>query len=57
MNLQMERIKNYCQKLNLVKTADILDSLAEEASKKELSYTDFTEKLLEIEAAAAYEYN
>lgn len=55
MNLQMERIANYCQKLNLTRTVDILDSLAEEASKKELSYTDFTEKLLEVEATAAYE--
>lgn len=55
MNLQMERITSYCQKLKLVKTIDILDSLVEEASKKELSYTDFTEKLLEIEAGAAYE--
>jgi len=55
MNLQMERIENYCQKLNLVKTIDVLDSLAEEAAQKELSYTDFTERLLEIEATAAYE--
>lgn len=55
MNLQMERIESYCKKLNLVKTTESLDSLAEEASKKDLSYTDFTEKLLEIEAAAAYE--
>jgi len=55
MNLQMERIEGYCKKLNLVKTTDVLDSLAEEASKKELSYTDFTEKLLEIEATAAFE--
>lgn len=55
MNLQMERIKDYCQKLNLTKTADILDSLSQEALRKELSYTDFLEKLLEVEAAAAYE--
>lgn len=55
MNLQMERITSYCQKLNLTRTPELLDSLAEEAAQKELSYTDFTEKLLETEAGAAYE--
>lgn len=55
MSLQMERIESYCKKLNLIKIVDVLDSLSEEAAQKELSYSDFTEKLLEIEAAAAYE--
>lgn len=55
MNLQIQRIEDYCKKLKLTRTVEVLDSLTEEASEKDLSYTDFTEKLLEIEAAAAFE--
>lgn len=55
MNLQTERIQNYCQKLNLTKIPFVLGSLAEEAVQKELSYTDLVERLLELESNEAYE--
>lgn len=55
MNLQMERISGYAEALGLSRIPEMLDSVAEEAAKAELSYTDFLEKLLEAEAAAAKE--
>lgn len=55
MNLQMERIASYAKRLNLSVTPEMFSSLAEEAAAKDLSYTDFLEKILEESAKAADE--
>lgn len=55
MNLQMERIASYAKRLNLSVTEEIFSSLAEEEAAKDLSYTDFLEKILEESAKAADE--
>lgn len=55
MSLQMERITAHAERLGLTTIAEMVDALAEEATKKELSYTDFLERVLEEEAKAADE--
>lgn len=53
MNLQMQRILSYAETLGLTRMPEVLDSVAEEAARCELSYSGFLEKLLEAEAEAA----
>ncbi len=55
MNLTKERIESACLRLKLTETALHLDSLAEEAAAKELPYSEFLARLLEMEVAAANE--
>ena len=51
MNLQMERIEQACIALKLNATVLEWPSLADKAAKKEFSYADFLEQLLELELA------
>ena len=53
MNLTHERIKAHAQRLNLTQIEEALPRLAEEATKRELSYSDFLELVLAEEAQAA----
>jgi len=55
MSLQMDRIESYCERLNLGRIPEVVGSIAEEAVKRELSYTDFLEKILGEAAGAADE--
>lgn len=55
MSLQMERIESYCERLNLGRIPEVVDAIAEEAVSRELSYTDFLEKVLGEAAGAADE--
>lgn len=55
MNLTHERIATYANRLNLTQIEAILPRLAEEATAKELSYSDFLESVLAEEACAADE--
>jgi len=55
VNLQMERISSYAKTLGLSRIPEILDSIAEKAADDDISYTDFLEKVLEAESAAAKE--
>jgi DNA replication protein DnaC len=49
MNLQHERITEFCQYLSLYTTLESYSYLAQEAAQKNYSYVDFVEKLLEQE--------
>lgn len=51
----MERIETYARRLGLTRVLDIVDALAEEAVKGDISYTDFLENVLCEEARAAKE--
>lgn len=51
----MERIETYARRLGLTRVVDVVASLAEEAAKEDISYTDFLEKVLFEEAQAAKE--
>jgi DNA replication protein DnaC len=55
MSAQIERIQDVMQRLRLVRTAEQLTTLLEEASKKELSYSDFLEELFLRESSAKAE--
>ena len=52
---QIELLQETLQRLRLVTTAEHLPGLLEEASKKELSYSDFLEEVLSRESAAKHE--
>lgn len=52
MNLATERIAAHAARLRLPELAQNLPGLAEEAARKEWSYTEFLERLLAEEAAA-----
>ena len=52
---QLERIQELLQKLRLMKALIELPQLLQEASKKELSYSDFLEELLSRETTAKKE--
>ena len=53
--LQLERLSETLQRLRLVTTAEQLPTILEEASKKELSYSDFLEEVLSRESSARSE--
>lgn len=55
MSLQMDRISSYAERLGLGRIPEMLDTLAEEASAHDLSYSDFLERILEEAARAADE--
>ena len=48
---QLERIQELLQKLRLMKALIELPQLLQEASKRELSYSDFLEELLSRETS------
>lgn len=53
--LQVERIQAHMVRLKLFRTAPLLEALLQEASKKELSYSDFLEELFTSEVASKQE--
>ncbi|VBB09230.1 Hypothetical protein LUCI_4520 [Lucifera butyrica] len=54
-NPQLLRIEENLKKLKLSRTGQKLESLLQEASKNDLSYTDFLDRLLEEEVALKFE--
>jgi len=52
---QMDRLQEQMKRLKLVRTSEQLPGLLQEASKKELAYSDFLEDLLERELSAKQE--
>ncbi|MCR9191826.1 MAG: IS21-like element helper ATPase IstB [Gammaproteobacteria bacterium] len=50
MNIQDERIASLCQKLNLTAIPTQYPQLAQQAAGENTSYTDFIERLLQVEA-------
>lgn len=55
MTAQIERIQEQMQRLRLIRLADELPGLLQEASKKDLSYSDFLEEVLSREITAKHE--
>ena len=55
LSVQVDRLQEQMQRLKLVKTAQELPGLLEEAVKRELAYTDFLEEVLSRELAAKQE--
>jgi DNA replication protein DnaC len=53
--VQIDRLQEQMKRLKLVRTAEQLPGLLQEASKKELAYSDFLEDLLERELSAKQE--
>ena len=53
----IDRLQEQLKRLKLVRTAEQLSALLQEASKKELAYTDFLEDLLGRELTAKQERN
>ena len=49
---QLERIGDHLQRLKLFKVQERLEALLQEATKKELAYSDFLDQLLTEEVAA-----
>jgi len=52
---QIERIQEQMQRLRLLRLVDDLPALLQEASKKDLAYSDFLEEVLSREIAAKHE--
>lgn len=52
-----ERVRAGLERLRLGRMAEVLDAVCEEASRAEVSYLDFLDRLLEAEQAARYERN
>jgi len=52
---QIERIQEQMQRLRLLRLVDDLPALLQEASKKDLAYSDFLEEVLNREIAAKHE--
>jgi DNA replication protein DnaC len=48
------RVQNYLARLNLTRSADQLDPLAEQAAKEQWTYLEFLDRLLEGELSARY---
>ncbi|HEV3075521.1 MAG TPA: ATP-binding protein, partial [Thermoanaerobaculia bacterium] len=53
--VQIDRLQEQLKRLKLVRTADQLAALLQEAGKKELPYSDFLEELLGRELTAKQE--
>lgn len=52
MNVQSERLASLCQELKLYTIVEQYAPLAQEAARKELSFADFLERILKVEAQA-----
>jgi len=57
MSLQSERLTGYFQRLRLTHLPAVYETLAEEASRKNLPYLDFLEQVLEMESSAKHDRN
>ena len=55
LTVQIERIQEQMQRLRLLRLVEELPSLLQEASKKDLAYSDFLEEVLSREIAAKHE--
>ena len=55
LTAQVERIQEQLQRLRLIRLAEELPSLLQDASKKDLAYSDFLEEVLSREIAAKHE--
>jgi DNA replication protein DnaC len=55
MTPDQERLQSYLRQLKLHRLEQVLATVAEEATKGQLSYTDFLTQLLEAEVDARYE--
>ena len=55
LTAQIERIQEQMQRLRLLRLVDDLPALLQEASKKDLAYSDFLEEVLSREIAAKHE--
>jgi DNA replication protein DnaC len=55
LTAQIERIQEQMQRLRLIRLVDDLPALLQEASKKDLAYSDFLEEVLSREIAAKHE--
>lgn len=55
MNLVHERVHAHLERLKLRRVAELLDPICEQASKDEITYLDFLERLLEAEAVGRAE--
>lgn len=55
LSVQVDRLQEQMQRLKLVRTSQELSGLLEQASKQELSYSDFLEQVLTRELAAKQE--
>lgn len=55
MSLAYERVQTHLERLKLRRMTELLDPIAEQASKESLSYVEFLDRLLEAEAAGRAE--
>lgn len=55
MSVAYERVQAHLDRLKLKRVAELLDPIAEEATKEKLSYLDFLDRLLEAEAVGRAE--
>lgn len=55
MSITYERVHAHLDRLKLKRVADLLDPIAEQATKEKLSYLDFLDRLLEAEAVGRAE--
>ncbi len=55
MSLTYARVQSHLERLKLKRVAELIDPVAEQASKEKLSYLDFLDRLLDAEAAARAE--
>ncbi len=52
MSVAYQRVQAHLERLKLKRVADLLDPIAEEATKESLSYVDFLDRLLEAESTS-----
>jgi len=52
MNVQSERVASLCAELKLHTVAEQYVALAQEAARKELTFSDYLERILKLEAQA-----
>src|SRR5258708_37495498 len=55
MSVAYQRVQARLERLKLKRVADLLDPIAEEATKESLSYVDFLDRLLEAESTSRAE--
>ena len=55
MSVAYQRVQAHLERLKLKRVADLLDPIAEEATKESLSYVDFLDRLLEAESTSRAE--
>ena len=52
MSVVYERVNAHLERLKLKRVAELLDPIAEVATKESLSYVEFLDRLLEAESAS-----